>query len=807
MGAPPYDPASARIQITGNIMAKFGIGQAVRRTEDPTLLTGRGQYTSDLTWPNQTYGVAVRSPHAHATILSIDTDDAKAMPGVLDVITGADLDAAGVGPLPVNVPIQQTDGSDMKAPPHKALATDKVRHVGDPVAFVVAETLDQARDAAEAVMVDYADLPANADTDLADADGTPLVHDDVPNNRAFTWDFGDQSAVDDGLAGAAHTVRLKLINNRVVVNSMETRSALAAYEGDEETGRYVIHTGTQGVHSLRRNLANTIFGVDMDRVRVITGNVGGGFGMKIYTYPEQVCTLFCAKRIGRPVKWVGDRSYDAFTTDKHGRDHVSDITLGLDSDYRMTALRVETKAAMGAYIDGFAAYIPTSAGAKMFCGVYQLPAFHLRVFGVYTNTTPVDAYRGAGRPEAAYLLERLVDKAAQDLGIDPIELRRRNYILPDQMPYQTPIGPVYDVGDFPRLTDIALERADHPGFAARKAESAARGKLRGWGMAFYIECCGAGPGEEIDMRVDETGHVTVRIGTQDNGQGHITAYQQITSQRLELPLDRITVLQGDTDSIARGAGTGGSRSIPEGGVGVSRAADQVLDKAKMIAAGLLETSVEDIGYADGRFDVVGTDRGVTFEDVAQAAADPTRLPPGMEPGIESGLDTTLQHKAEVQTYPNGCHICEVEIDQETAELTIDKYVVVDDFGTIVNPLMLAGQVHGGIAQGLGQALWEETVYDPDSAQLVSGSFMDYTMPRADNMPDIDFTAIDDIPSTTNPLGIKGAGEAGAIGAPPASINAIVDALKHLGVRHVDMPATQRKIWEILHAAKPAQAAE
>jgi len=788
-------------------MPKFGLGQPVRRTEDPTLLTGRGRYTSDLDWPNQTHGVCVRSPYAHAKILSVDTDDAKAMPGVVDIITGADLEAVGIGPLPIHVPIKQTDGSDMLSPGHKPLALDRVRHVGDPVAFVVAETLDQARDAAEAVMVDYDDLPANVDTDLADAPDAPLVHDDVPENRAFTWDFGDEEGVADGLSSAAHTVHLKLINNRVVVNSMETRSCLAAYEGDEETGRYVIHTGTQGVHSLRQRMASSVFGIDKDRFRVITENVGGGFGMKIYVYPEQICALVCAKRIGRPVKWVGDRSFDAFTTDKHGRDHVSYITLGLNADYRMTALKVETKAAMGAYIDGFGAYIPTAAGAKMFAGVYTLPAIHLRVFGLYTNTTPVDAYRGAGRPEAAYLLERLVDYAALELGIDPIEMRRRNYIQPEQMPYKTPVGPTYDVGDFPRLTDIALARADYAGFEARKAASAAKGKLRGWGMAFYIECCGAGPGDEVDMRVDATGHVTVRIGTQDNGQGHITAYQQITSERLELPLDQITVLQGDTDSIATGGGTGGSRSIPEGGVGVSRAAEQVLEKAKSVAAGVLEAAAEDIGYADGRFDVVGTDKGVSFEEVAEAATDPTRLPPGIETGIESGLDTTLKHKAEVQTYPNGCHICEVEIDEETAELTVAKYVVVDDFGTVVNPLMLAGQVHGGIVQGLGQSLWEETVYDPDSGQLVSGSFMDYTMPRADNIPDIDFSVVDDIPSTTNPLGIKGAGEAGAIGSPPASINAIVDALKHLGVRHVDMPATQQKIWNILQDAKEADAAE
>jgi carbon-monoxide dehydrogenase large subunit len=782
-------------------MAKFGIGQAIRRTEDLKLLIGEGQYTADVTWPGQAHGVAVRSPHAHAKILSIDIADAKAGPGVLDVFTGAEMRADGLGPIPNNYPLKQTDGSPLIEPPAHALATDKVRHIGDPVAFVVAETLEQAKDAAELVYVDYEDLPSATDLATADADDAPQIWDEAPNNRSFTWDHGDEAATDAAFAKAAHTVTLRLINNRIVVNAMEPRAALGAYDAAED--RYALHTPTQGVHSMQRQMADNIFKVDTSQMRVITGHVGGGFGMKIFVYPEQVCVLYAAKRIGRPVKWVGERSYDGFVADKHGRDHVSDITLSLDETLRFTGLRVVTKANLGAYISGFQPFIPTLCGAKMLSGVYAIPAIHNRVYGLITNTTPVDAYRGAGRPEVAYLIERLVDKAAHDLGIEPVELRRRNYIPVEAMPYTTPVGPVYDSGDFHRLTDMALERADAAGFAARRAASEAKGKLRGMGMAFYIECCGAGPGEQADMRVAADGSITLYIGTQDNGQGHHTAYKQIISERLGIDLDKVTVIQGDTDLVERGGGTGGSRSIPEGGVAVRDAADGVIEKGKLIAGALLEAAPGDIDYADGAFAITGTDRRIGFEDVAARAHEPGLLPPDMPPG----LDVKTRHKAEAQTFPNGCHVCEIEIDLETGAPKIARYVVVDDFGTVVNPLMLAGQVHGGIAQGVGQALLEETIYDPESGQLLSGSFMDYCMPRADDMPDIDFSYVEDIPCVTNPLGIKGAGEAGAIGAPPACINALVDALKPYGVHHIDMPATQSRLWQILQAARPARAAE
>lgn len=782
---------------------KFGIGQPVLRTEDPILLTGKGQYTADVCWENQTYGVAVRSPHAHAKILSIDTDDARSMPGVLTVFTGPDMLADGLGPMPNNLVITQTNGQKMHEPPAYALAVEKVRHVGDPVAFVVAETLDQARDAAEAVSVEYEDLPSNTDTDLADSPSAPLLYDDVPENRAFQWDFGDDIGTSKALETSDRVVEFKLINNRVVANPMEPRAAIGAFEGDEETGRFTLHTPTQGVHSMRNRLCADVFKMDPDRLRVITGNVGGGFGMKIFIYPEQICVLYAAKRVKRPVKWVADRSYDGFTTDKQGRDHVVTVKLGVDKECKITGMDVHIKAAMGAYMSGFQAFIPTTAGAKMYSGVYQIPNIHLQVHGLFTNTTPVDAYRGAGRPEASYLLERLMDKAASDLGMDPMAFRLLNYIPPEAMPFETSVGVTYDSGDFPRLHRMALEKADQVGFAARKTLSEKQGKLRGLGMAYYIECCGAGPGETADIRVAEDGHVTLMIGTQDNGQGHQTAYQQILSGKLGIPLEQITVIQGDTETVKQGAGTGGSRSIPEGGVGVDMAADGVIERAKSIASVLLETAAADLVYAEGAFTVTGTDRSVSFNAVAKAAQDPTLVP---EDGT-TGLDVTVKHRAEAQTYPNGCHVCELEIDPETGVVDIQRYTVVDDFGTVVNPLMLEGQVHGGIGQGLGQALMEETVYDPESGQLVSGSFMDYEMPRADKVPSIDFTAVEDIPCATNPLGIKGAGEAGAIGAPPASINAIVDALKPYGIDHIDMPATQSKIWAAIQAAQRAEAAE
>ncbi len=780
-------------------MGQFGIGQAITRTEDQRFLTGAGHYTDDIDLPNQAYAAVVRSPVAHALIAGIDVEEARNAPGVLDILTGKEVAEAGLGTIPNLIPLKNKDGSPIVEPPRPVLPTDRVRHVGDPVAFVVAETLDQARDAAELVMVDYDDLPAQIDLDSADADSAPQVWDEATHNTALTWALGDEDAADQALKDAAHVVRLKLVNNRVVVNSMEGRGAIGAYED----GKYTLYTGTQGVHGIRNQLARKIFQVEPDRVRVVTPDVGGGFGMKIFLYPEQPLSMLAAKRIGRPVKWTAERSSDGFVSDSQGRDHVSVAELALDADLNFTGLKVHTKANLGAYLSNYAVFVPTACGSKMMVGVYRTPAIHVEVQGLFTNTVPVDAYRGAGRPEISYLLERLVDKAAIDLGVDANELRRRNFVAPEQMPYATPLGTTYDSGLFARNMDRALELADAAGFEERRRAAEAEGKLRGLGSAYYIECCGAGPGERATLRASADGRLTLYIGTQSNGQGHETAYKQIVADGLGLDVAEIDVVQGDTDLIEKGGGTGGSRSIPEGGVAVRTAGEKLVDKAKQIAGVLLEAAAGDIDYADGIFTVVGTDRTVPFKQVAAAAHDPDKLPDG----LEAGLDGEADHKAEAQTFPNGCHVCEVEVDPETGWVEVVKHTVVDDFGTVLNPLMLAGQVHGGVAQGLGQALLEYTAYDQESGQLLTGSFMDYCMPRADDVPFVDFHYYEDAPCTTNALGIKGAGEAGAIGAPPAAINAIVDALKPYGVSHLDMPATREKIWRLIRDGAAKEAAE
>lgn len=781
-------------------MGQFGIGQPITRVEDQRFLTGTGAYTDDIDLDGQAYAVVVRSPVAHAKIARIDLEEAKAAPGVLTILTGEDVKAAGLGLMPNLVPIKNKDGSPIVEPPRPILPTDRVRHVGDPVAFVVAETREQARDAAELVMVDYDDLPAQVDLDSANASDAPQVWDEAKDNTPFVWDLGDEDAVDTAIREAAHVVRLKLVNNRLVVNSMEGRVAIGDYDAD---GRYSLYTPTQGVHSLRRQLAKMIFHVPEEQIRVVTKDVGGGFGMKIFLYPEHALVLLAAQTLGRPVKWTAERSADGFVSDSQGRDHVSVAELALDAELNFTALKVRTKANLGAYLSNFGVFIPTAASSKMLVGVYKTPAIHVEVTGLFTNTTPVDAYRGAGRPEAAYLVERLVDKAAQDLGVDPAELRRRNYIPAEAMPYETPLGTTYDSGLFERNMNRALEIADIEGFPARRKEAEAKGKLRGIGQAYYIECCGAGPGEQATIRTHEDGRVTLFIGTQSNGQGHETAYRQIVAQGLGLDIADIEVVQGDTDLIQKGGGTGGSRSIPEGGVAVRDAGDKVIEKGKLLAGHLLEAAASDVEFADGRFTIAGTDKGLTFKEVAAASFDKTRLPEGVEPGLDGQAD----YKAPVQTFPNGCHVCEVEIDPDTGWVEVVHHTVVDDFGTVLNPLMLAGQVHGGVAQGLGQALLEYTAYDPESGQLLSGSFMDYAMPRADDVPFVDFHYYEDAPCTTNPFGIKGAGEAGAIGAPPAAINAIVDALKPFGVDHIDMPATREKIWRLIRDGRAAEAAE
>ncbi|TVR96958.1 MAG: xanthine dehydrogenase family protein molybdopterin-binding subunit [Rhodospirillales bacterium] len=774
-------------------MQRFGLGQPVRRSEDPRLLTGRGRYAADVRLPGEARAVVLRSPHAHARIRAIDTTRALAMPGVLAVLTGADVAADGLGEVPCSIRVNGRDGQRMPRPGRPLLAAERVRYVGDGVALVVAETLATAVDAAERIDVDYDPLPAVATIEAAVADGAPPVWDAVPDNRAFFWQRGDGDAVAAALAGADRIVSLALANNRVVPCAMEPRAAVGAF--DAATGRYTLYTSSQSPHGVKKGLSAHTLNVPEEMVHVIVGDVGGGFGTKIFHYPEEALVLWAARRIGRPVKWVGDRS-EAFLADTHGRDQRNRLTAGFTADGRLLALKVESFANMGAYLNCFGPAIPTEMTGCMLSGVYALPALHAVCEGVYTNTTPVDAYRGAGRPEASYMLERLMDAAARELGLTPDAIRRLNFITPDRMPYRTVTGPVYDSGDFGRRLDAALAKADWAGAAGRKREAAARGSLRGIGLSSYVEICGF-QGEDATIRFADGG-IEVLVGTQSTGQGHETAYAQIVAETLGVPFDAVTVVQGDTDRIRTGLGTSGSRSLPVGGPAVKRAAEAVIARGRGFAAHLLQADAGEVRFAEGRFETAGG-RGIDLMALAEAATDPANLPPGETVAV---LDATARFDLEASTFPNGCHVCEVEVDPETGRVTVVRYTVVDDFGTVVNPLLLAGQVHGGIAQGIGQALMEFTAYDPDSAQLLTASFVDYALPRAADLPAFDI-AFDGIPCTTNPLGIKGAGEAGTIGACPAVINAVIDALAPLGVTHIDMPATPEAVWRTIRAAKTA----
>ncbi|BBK36068.1 carbon monoxide dehydrogenase [Allostella sp. ATCC 35155] len=776
-------------------MGQFGMGQAVRRVEDLRLLTGNGRYTDDISLPRQTVAYILRSPHAHAGIGSIDTAAAAAAPGVLGVFTAADLRADGVGDLPCLTPLTNVDGSASVSPPRPALAEGKVRHVGDAVVLIVAETMAQARDAAELVEIDYQPLPATTETATAGDADQPLVWDEAPGNICFDWAQGDAEGVDAAFAKAHKTVSVELVNNRLVVNSMEPRGAIGDYQKGD--GRFVLHTSSQGPHLIRSQLAGTILKVPEHRVRVVTQDVGGGFGMKIFLYPEHVLVTWAAKKVGRPVKWIAERQ-EAFLSDTQGRDNVTRANLALDAEGRFLGLKVETRANLGAYLSNFAPFIPTLAGTGMLAGVYTTPVIHVRVKGLFTHTTPIDAYRGAGRPEAAYLVERLADLAADALDLSPAEIRRRNFIPGSLMPFKTALGITYDSGEFRQNLEDALQIADWDGFAARRTASAKTGKLRGIGLSTYIEQCGGGEDEAATVRFDPSGSVTVLVGNQSNGQGHETAYAQIVADAFSVPFESVRVIQGDSDVVYFGRGTGGSRALPVGGSAVQKAVEKVIEKAKKVAAHMMETAAADVEFKDGVFQIAGTDRKLAIQEVVQAAFDPEALGGEIEPGLSE-----VAHFAPAgATFPNGCHVCELEIDGDTGDVEILRYTVVDDFGRVVNPMMLAGQVHGGIAQGVGQALYESTVYDPDSGQLVSGSLMDYALPRADNLPMVEF-AWNVVPCRNNPLGVKGSGEAGAIGAPPAVINAIVNALRHLGVTHVDMPATPQRIWSILQTAKQA----
>lgn len=791
-----------------------GIGASVRRREDQRFLTGRGNYTDDFKRLNMTHAVHVRSPYAHARILGIDVADALAMPGVVAVLTGADMEADKVGSLPCGWQIHSKDGSPMKEPPHYPLARDRVRYVGDAVAVVIAETREQARDAAEMVVVDYEELPAVGSSTRAVAGGAPLVHDDAPDNVCYDWHLGDKAATDAAFANAAHIAKIDLVNQRLVPNAMEPRAAMGEY--DQSNGEYTLTTTSQNPHVTRLLMGAFVLGIPEHKLRVVAPDVGGGFGSKIFHYGEEAVVTWAARKVGRPVKWTADRS-ESFLTDAHGRDHVSHAELAMDTDGNFLALRVSTLANLGAYLSTFAPSIPTYLYATLLAGQYKTPAIYAEVKAVFTNTSPVDAYRGAGRPEACYLIERLVDVAAGVMGMDKTEIRRRNFVPKEAMPYQTPVALQYDTGDFAKNLDIALPLVDYPGFQQRRAESKARGKLRGIGFATYIEACGIAPSnvagalgaraglyECAEVRFHPTGSVTVFTGAHSHGQGHETTFAQIVAERFGIPIENVEIVHGDTNKIPFGMGTYGSRSLAVGGSALVKAMDKVERKAKKIAAHMLEAAETDIEVKEGRFTVAGTDKSLGIGDIALQAYVPHNFPLDE---LEPGLDEQAFYDPKNFTYPNGCHVCELEIDPDTGVTTIVSFAAVDDFGNVINPLIVEGQVHGGLVQGIGQALYENCVYDEESGQLVTGSYMDYCMPRADDVPSFTVRYHEDQPCTHNPLGVKGCGEAGTIGAAAAVMNAVVDALSDYGVTHMDMPATPEKVWRTIRDAAPAMAAE
>jgi carbon-monoxide dehydrogenase large subunit len=774
---------------------KFGIGQPVRRHEDLRLLTGHGRYTDDITLPRMAQAFVLRSPMAHGRITRIDAIAARRMPGVLLVLTGEEVRGEGLGDIPCTTPLVGRDGKPRHDTPRPVLAIGKVRHVGQPVALVVAETLNAARDAAEAIEVQYEQLPAVADAKQAMASGAPQLFDHIPGNVVFDWDndTGDAKATDAAFARAKHVVSLELVNNRVVVNSMEPRNAIGDY--DVTSGRSTLTTATQGPHFVRDPLAEMVLKMPKDKLRLITPNVGGGFGMKAFVYPEHALVVWASRKLMRPVKWQEDRS-EGFVSDNQGRDHITRAELALDDSGRFLGLRVSVIANLGAYLSPFGSFVPTRS-TDLVSGVYSTGAIHINVKGVCTNTVTVCAYRGAGRPEAAYLLERLVDAAARQLGMSPDAIRRINFVPPQAMPFTSPTKMVLDSGEFEQVMDLCMKAAEWSSFAKRRAQSERKGLLRGIGMATYTERCGGGFPETASIEFKDD-RIELVMGNQEYGTGLITAYKQLVSDQLGIDADRIDVIMGDTDRTPAGL-TGGSRALPVAGAALYEAGRTIIDKGTKLAAHLLEVAAQDVAFADGAFGVPGTDLRVDLFDLAKAARDPAKLPAGVEPG----LDTTHTRVPPVQTFPNGCHIVEVEIDPDTGAVAIERYTVVDDFGRIINPLLLEGQVHGGVAQGIGQALLEHAIYDSENGQLLAGSFMDYAMPHARNLPSFAFST-HNVPTAANPLGVKGAGEAGAVGAPPAVINAVVDALhRRVGSRHIDMPATPHRVWQMLHQGQPA----
>ncbi len=774
-------------------MGEFGIGQSVRRYEDTRLLRGHGRFIADVNVPRQAYAVLLRSPHAHARIRALSTDAAKSAPGVLAVYTHADYAAAGLGTTAPTLKRTRPDGSAMFGRVHPVLAKDRVRYVGEPVAMVVAETLAQAKDGAELIEVDYEPLPAIVSTAEATRPGAAAVWDECQDTISHVWQTGDAAATDAAIRGAAHVVRRRYVISRVHAQFMETRGAIGDY--DEREDRYVLHADVQYPHRVRQVLADRVFKLPESKLRVIAGDVGGGFGTTGWQDPEHRLVLWAARRLGRPVKWSCERS-EAILADEHGRDNVTEIELALDRDGKFLALRARTLANIGAYLSSDRNLLSIFTSVAALVGVYAIPAAHAHVTAVITNTNATAPYRGAGRPEAIYCIERIIDDAARELRFDPVELRRKNLIPASAMPYKTALGFTYDCGDFARNLEDALKASDHAGFAARREDSKRRGRLRGIGVANAIERAAGAGLEYAEIRFNPGGTGMLLMGSKSQGQGHETTFKQIVAERLGIDPSDLQYVDGDTDKVAFGVGTNGSRSTVIGGSAAWIAAGKLVEKGRKIAAHLLEAAEADISFENGRFKVAGTDRGLAFQEVARAAFNHAKLPKGFEPGFyESGTFSPA-----TDTFPNGTHVCEVEVDPDTGAAQVVNYLVVDDVGTVINPLTLKGQIHGGVAQGLGQVLMEQVAYDKASGQLLSASFMDYAMPRATDLSDITVKS-NPVPTKLNPLGAKGAGEAGTVGALPAVMNAIMDALAPLGVKALDMPATADRIWRAIREAR------
>lgn len=782
------------------------IGQAVKRVEDKRFITGKGKYTDDIVLPNMTYAYIIRSPYAHAKILKLDTSQALAMEGVVAIFTGEDIAKSGVNGVPCGWQVNFNTGETMKEPPHPLLVKDKVRHVGDSVAIVIAESRALAKDAAEMVEIEYEELPCVTDPYKAIQKGSPVVHDIAPDNKCYVWELGDRQKTDDYMAKAHHVTSLEFVNQRLVPNAIEPRAAIGDY--DETNDRYTLYTSSQNPHLIRLLMCAFVLGLPEHKVRVIAPDVGGGFGSKIFHYIEEALVTWASKQIGRPVKWTAERS-ESFITDAHGRDHVTKAEMGFDKDGKIMALRVRTAANLGAYLSTFSTCVPTYLHGTLLQGLYTTPAIHVEVTGAFTHTTAVDAYRGAGRPEATYLLERLVENGARELGIDPAELRFKNFIPPfdgvNQPGYQTQVALQYDSGNYPAVLERALEMVDYKNFRKEQEEARKNGKYLGIGISTYIEACGIAPSavvgslgaraglfESAQVRIQPTGKVSVYTGSHSHGQGHETTFAQVVADKLGIKMEDVEIVHGDSDSVAFGMGTYGSRSLAVGGSAIVKSIDKVLEKGAKIAAHKLEASVDDLEYAGGKWTVKGTDKSIGFGDIALTAYVPHDYPQGLEPG----LDFSSFYDPANFTYPYGAHIAVVEVDIETGKVNLKRFVACDDVGNIINPMIVEGQIHGGVVQGIGQALFEEAIYD-DNGQLLTGSYMDYTMPRADDVPsfEVDRTIT---PCPHNPLGVKGAGEAGTIGSAPAVVNAVLDALAPFNIKDIKMPLTPQRVWKAIH---------